>query len=209
MSFSRKSIYPLFESLALENRQVKNLPYHQLRFERSYRKLYGCPPPYALFSAIQGLSFPPSAQRYKLRIRYNHKEAVPEILAHQKRKIKTLLLVEQAQISYEVKWTDRGAINALYAQKGKADDVLICSQGKVRDSSYANILFLKEGQWYTPDTPLLPGTKRAQLLDQKTIKECPIQADALHQFEGFQLINALLDFDPADITPLSHIHTAP
>lgn len=209
MSSSKKSIYPLFESLALQNKQVKNLPYHQLRFERSYRRLYGCPPPYALISAIQGLTLPPSAQQYKLRIRYNHREAVPEILAYQGRKVKRLLLVEQADICYDLKWSDRSVLNSLYAQRGKADDVLICSQGMVRDSSYANILVLKEGQWYTPDSPLLPGTKRAQLLDQKKIIECPIQADDLHQFEGFQLINALLDFDPADVTPLRDILTAP
>ena len=209
MSSSRKSIYPLFESLALQNKQVKNLPYHQLRFERSYQKVYGCPPPFTLFSAIQGLSLPPSTQRFKLRIRYNHREAVPEILAYQSRSVKTLLLVDQPNISYDVKWSDRSSINALYAQKGKADDVLICSKGNVRDSSYANILFLKEGQWYTPDTPLLQGTKRAQLLDQKMIQECPIQVGELHQFDGFQLINALLDFDPANASPMSQIHTGP
>jgi 4-amino-4-deoxychorismate lyase len=209
MSSSKKFIYPLFESLALQGKQVKNLPYHQLRFERSYQHLYGSPPPYTLISALQGLPLPGSPQRYKLRIRYNHREAVPEIFAYKARKVKHLLLLEQPQISYALKWSDRSELNALYAQKGQADDVLICSQGKVRDSSYANILMLKDGQWFTPDSPLLPGTKRAQLLDQKLIRETSIRVSELDQFEGFQLINALLDFDPQEFTPISHIRTAP
>lgn len=205
MSFSKKSTFPLFESLALENGQIKNLNWHQWRFEQSYRALYGNPPPYLLSSALRGIHFPPAGQRYKLRIRYGRYRTQTQILAYTPKHPKTLQLVEIQDWSYPIKWSDREPLQACFEKREGADDILLHQNRVIRDSSYANIAFVKEGRWFTPDTPLLPGTKRAKLLSEGLLTERRITLSDLKEYEGFQLINALLVFDPDFAHPIEQI----
>ncbi|MGD1946112.1 MAG: aminotransferase class IV [Croceivirga sp.] len=100
---------------------------------------------------------------------------------------------------------EREPIHALYALKGNCDDVLIVKQGHITDSSYANIIFWDGKTWYTPSTYLLKGTKRSQLLHDGLIRETPIELNDLERYQGFQLINAMLDFNPRDVLPISNI----
>lgn len=46
---------------------------------------------------------------------------------------------------------------------------MIIRQGKVTDCSIGNLIFRQNNQWITPDKPLLEGTQRAKLLEQKKI----------------------------------------
>ena len=205
MNCFKRSTYPLFESLALEGRQIKNLFHHQRRFERSYRSVYHSPPPFRLSDAIKGISLPGGTKRYKVRIRYNRFGTQTEILEYWPRAIHSLQLIEDHKLDYHLKWTNRESLTELYSQKGSCDDILLCSHGCLQDSSYANIALLQKGQWYTPDSPLLPGTKRALLLDKGLLTERTIRVEELEKYEGFQLMNALLKFDPNHSVPVSRI----
>ena len=205
MNYCKKSIYPLFESLALEGRRILNLPYHQLRFEQSFKAFYGSPPTYDLISAVQQLPLPAGSARYKLRIRYNRFRTQAEILHYRPNHPKTLKLLEHPGINYGLKWANRSDLEKLYASKGNCDDILLCFKGFIQDCSYANIALLQAGRWFTPNTPLLPGTKRAQLLDAGLLEEREIHKQDLRHYEGFQLLNALLTFDPDFSEPTEHI----
>jgi 4-amino-4-deoxychorismate lyase len=44
------------------------------------------------------------------------------------------------------------------------DDIIIVRNGFVTDASYANLIFRKGDEWFTPATFLLAGTMRAFLL---------------------------------------------
>ncbi len=114
-------------------------------------------------------------------------------------------MVESFKLFYSDKWENRKKINELFAQKGNCDDVLIIKNGWVTDSSYANILFFDREQWWTPSTPLLAGTQRAKLLEEKRIFERPIRPSDLKKYQSFKLVNAMIPFDLAKIIPISHI----
>ncbi|HKK10550.1 MAG TPA: hypothetical protein VJ939_06905, partial [Bacteroidales bacterium] len=65
--------------------------------------------------------------------------------------------------------------------------------------------FMKAGKWYTPNTPLLPGTKRAYYLNKGILEEARITGENLKKFEGVCLINAFLDLDDTRLIPLEKI----
>ena len=96
-------------------------------------------------------------------------------------------------------------INALFLKREEADDVLIIKNGLVTDASYSNILFFDGKQIVTPSTPLLEGTCRARLLATNRIVEKSISVDELQNFESFQLVNALNDFDESRWIPIQNI----
>ena len=66
--------------------------------------------------------------------------------------------------------------------------------GAISDTPIANVAFLKEGLWYTPDTPLLEGTTRARLIDEKFLHVRRITPEDLPHYEGMAVMNALTGF---------------
>jgi 4-amino-4-deoxychorismate lyase len=66
------------------------------------------------------------------------------------------------------------------------------------------VVFTDGRQWFTPDTPLLPGTMRERLLGDGTIKAERITADTLDRFTHFRLINAMLGFD-SPLLPIDNL----
>ena len=111
------------------------------------------------------------------------------------KKISKLKLVQGDHLSYSLKYTDRHSLEALSLQKGACDDILIIKNGKITDTSYANIILFDGENWVTPDEPLLAGTCRQRLLDGKKIIEKSIRVEDLSGYTSFKLINAMLDFD--------------
>ena len=81
----------------------------------------------------------------------------------------------------------------LLKKKGDCSDILIVKNGFITDTSFSNIIFLKCGRWYTPNTPLLKGTKRAKLLDLGLINERSIRPEEMGNYEKVGLINAMLE----------------
>ena len=60
-----------------------------------------------------------------------------------------------------------------------------------------NVVFGDGSSWITPETFLLPGTKRAFLLSRGDIQECSVRAEDIGKFRFCSLINAMLD--PGDV----------
>ena len=95
---------------------------------------------------------------------------------------------------YHYKSTNRKELEALYVLRGNQDDILIVRNHFLTDTSIANVALEKEGAWYTPAAPLLKGTKRAWLLEQKLLRECDIPADDIYSYSRIALFNAMIDF---------------
>ena len=98
-------------------------------------------------------------------------------------------------IDYRYKWEDRLALQKHLEAKETCDDILVIKNKLVTDSSYANIVFKKRGEWLTPHQPLLHGTMRSKLLTMDKIHEAEICIDDIHTFESYKMINAMLRFD--------------
>ena len=204
MSSSTKSTYPLFESVCVLDGHILNAEYHQKRFLRSYRKFYWQFPVFELFNDIV---IPDEYQKgkVKLRIAYGKNNSYHSFEYYSAKKTESLKLVLDNTIDYDLKFTDRNQLDLLYQKRGECDDILIVRNGFVTDSYYANIVFWDGEHWFTPSSCLLEGTKRSQLLEEETIKEMPLQIQDLGKFEGFQLINAMLDFKSNSWLPIKNI----
>ena len=196
-------MYPLFESLCVQDGQLLHAQCHRLRFVKAYRHCYGHSNP---FDLLQGLNIPAEFAQgiVKLRIRYNHKDRNFHFEHYQTQKIESLQLVYTEELDYSFKYTERENLNALFSQKGKSDDVLIVKKGRITDSSYANVVFFDGNEWWTPNHPLLKGTCRARLLSQEIIKEILLEVNDLKNFKGLKLINAMRDMDQP-IIPIENL----
>ena len=103
------------------------------------------------------------------------------------------------------KSTDRSRLNALVAQKGNCDDIIIVKHGLLTDTSFTNLAIFDGKHWVTPRHPLLPGTKRAALLDKGMIQEADITLEDLRNANKVSLFNAMIDFGEIEIV-IEHVH---
>jgi len=187
-------MYPLFESIYIENGQIRNGLYHEFRFKNSYFEHFGDNPGYSLFDNLN-LPELDSSLKYKLRIDYNKTGTYRTISEYLNKIPNTLRLLQDNTIDYSLKYGNRNHLNDLYNQRAGADDVLIIKNGHITDATYSNIIFTDGAKIVTPSTPLLHGTCRERLITENKIQKAEIRKDNLHQYNSFQLINALNDFN--------------
>lgn len=200
-------MYPLFESVCIENGKIQNAHYHESRFKSSFYAFFGFEPNYSLFDKVV-LPRIDKSLKCKLRIEYNEIGTKWTISEYLNTIPSSLLLLKDDAIDYPLKYANRKNLNNLYQQKANFEDILIIKNGLITDATYSNILFTDGQKIITPSTPLLNGTCRTRLLSEKIITEAPIKADSIHLFESFQLINALNDFDKNRWKPIQNITTA-
>ena len=170
----------------------------------SLKQLWGKEEDIKLTEYLNLLEYPKTGI-YKCRIVYDHQSKVVEFLPYTFKAITSLKLVVDDTILYDHKYADRSRINQLMGKKEHCDDILIVKQGWVTDASYANIVFMREGCWYTPKRCLLKGTMRERLLQSGTIIEEEITISDIVNFEKFKLINAMLGFEGQECD-ISHIY---
>lgn len=187
-------MYPLFESLCVQDGIICHLKWHQDRFEKAHLHFYKTP---AAFKLVEGIEIPPefSNGKVKLRIHYNQKEKALHFENYQIKQINTVKLVHSVDLDYTYKYSSRIKLEALFGQRENCDEVLIVRDKSITDSSYANVVFFDGKNGWTPKAPLLKGTCRARLLATEIIKEKALKVKDLNKFLGFKLINALRDID--------------
>ena len=128
---------------------------------------------------------------FKVRITYDDTHFQIDYDKYSPRTIQSLKIVHTQDYDYTYKASDRSGLKSLYEQKGKCDDILIVKNGLVTDTYYTNVAFLQKGTWYTPKSPLLPGTMRQKLLDQGKIVKKDIPIDSIYKYSAVSLFNAL------------------
>jgi len=180
----------LLETVRIENFVPENLKFHQQRMDYAARKLWNnTAPDLAKFIEYQVL---PGPGVYKCRICYDQKQIMADFQKYTIRSVRSLKLIQADSLDYGFKYADRSSIEALFGQRGQADDVLFLRNGLITDTSYANVALLKDNQWYTPAKPLLNGTMRQFLLESGILKETDISSDQIMEFSTIRLINAMM-----------------
>ncbi len=188
----------LIESIKLLDGQFHNLFYHEQRMNRALKTLCGVHDHFDLEEFLLQVEKPKQGL-YKCRLVYDDQSREVEFVPYLPKVIRNLRIVEHDRISYEFKFKDRKLINRLYELRKDSDDILIIKRGYVTDSSYANIVFRRGKQWFTPWSALLKGTMRTKLLERNVINEEEIRVEDIKSFESFKLINAMLEFDSPEI----------
>lgn len=194
-----------FESIQLLNGELKNLGFHQERFERTRSETMGLKLHPQLSDAIlipEGLE----QSLLKCRVIYEQEIIRIEYEPQTVRKVRSLKLVYSDFIEYGFKYTDRSELEILFNQRGDCDDILVVKNGCITDSFYANVVFRDGERWITPDTPLLTGTMRASLLRKGLIGLSRITPEDLAGFQTLKLINAMNDLQQAPEIPIDSIY---
>lgn len=195
-------MYRFIESIRLNNGVVERLPYHQARVDRTFAQFFPDAAPLSLQDVVTQCPVP-AIGLHKLRLVYDTEWQDVRISFYQPRVISSLQLVH-AEVDYAFKFKDRSTLTKLLEQRGDAQEIIIVKDGKITDSSYANLAVRRKDQWVTPAEPLLPGTMRQFLLDQKILELEHITPADLSRYNEVKLINALLEFDAPPIS-VQHI----
>jgi len=146
---------------------------------------------------------------YKFRIEYDlENNFKTQIIPYAISELDDFELVIDNDINYSFKSADRTQLQKL-KDKSHADEVIIVKNNQITDTSYSNLLFLKNKIWFTPKSYLLNGVMRQNLLLSKKIKETEITLDNIKEFTHFQIINALNDFEDMIIYPIEKIINLP
>lgn len=192
------------ETIRLQDGKFHFLSYHQQRMDRT-RSHFDKEVLPLILSDYLSVSAKYSHGLYKVRVIYS--DTIHEVTyqAYTPRPVSTLRVINADHVEYAFKYLDRSAINALYAQKGESDDILMIKDGLLMDTSYANII-LSDGQyWYTPAQPLMMGTCRARLLESGEIIPADIYLDHLHEFKELRLINAMMNAEESPRVSVKNI----
>lgn len=184
------------ETIRIEKGRLRNIAYHDRRMNEVRREVWGVDRSVSLETYIDAS---PYEERTRCRVTYGRDVESVEFFPYQIRPVHSLQLVRGGQIEYRRKRADRSELNALFACRGEADDVLIVRGGSLTDTSIANIALGDGTGWYTPASPLLEGTQRACLLDAGMIRPLDIHADDLSRFQKIRLFNAMIDFGEIEI----------
>ena len=198
------SSHDLLETIRLTYGTPQNLSWHTDRLNRTRLELFNLTDPLDLESYLQRhvASFLPHVPLAKLRLIYND----TKILSHEAslytpRLIQTITLIE-ADIDYAYKYVDRITLDHLATRtEGEA---LITTEGYLRDTPIANIALRRHGIWYTPATPLLPGTTRARLITEGSLHPKDIHQNTLPDYDRFALMNAMIGFVELPISVFSN-----
>ena len=187
----------LLETISIVAGKVENIIYHNRRLNRSRKELYNLDKQIDLNDFIS----PPDARYYRCRVLYAREVESIEYIPYTTRHIQKILLVD-SEIEYGYKYADRTEIDHLLKMHEDCDDILIVKDGFVTDTTIANVAFLKNGIWYTPRTPLLEGTTRGRLIDNGFLSTQDINKNDIFDYDGFAIMNAMIDFKIININCL-------
>jgi 4-amino-4-deoxychorismate lyase len=196
----------LLETLCLENGQLRLLPYHTARIQRSRRALLQLTVPLNLQAALLPFLIHYPKGLYKCRVLYSRGIDEVHFSPYQRPQIRSLKKIYSNNITYDHKYEERAALRALYQQKEECDDILIIKDGWVTDTYIGNLLLFDGKQWLTPDKPLLRGVQRQYLLEQGFIRSVPVRENELESFQAFKFINALNPFEASAAMPIRRIY---
>jgi len=196
----------LFETIKCNDGVLFNLRYHQSRMNLARKLVFRSKEQ----TILEGTIEVPEEFRsglYRCRVSYGEEIEKIEFIKHQYRPVISLRLVEDNEIDYHLKYTNREKLNILFEKRGSCDDILIVKNGYITDSLTANVIFFDGKRWWTPDSPLLPGTQRARLIVEKKIFVTAVTPADLNKFHRAGLINAMQDLDQMPDIPVEKIIT--
>ena len=187
-------MFQFIESICCVNKELRNLDYHQARFDRTRSDNFNDIQPILLKEIIQ---FPTelSDEKYKVRIVYDREIQRIEFQPYQIKPINSIKLFEiDPKINYTYKYADRWFFEE-YIKETQTDDLVLVKSNYITDCTYSNIVFFDGENWFTPRAVLLKGTMRESLLNEEKIKEKNIKISDLANFQSFKRINAMMNLE--------------
>ena len=194
-------MYQFIETIKIKNGKFQNLSFHLQRMKNTIMDFFNID----FITNIDNLQIPEIYINdvVKCRIIYSSKIDSIEFLNYEIKKINKLKIIEDNNIEYDYKFLNRQRLEYLYNLRNDCDEIIISKNGLITDTSYSNIVLEKKGKYYTPNTPLLKGTKRDFYLKKKIIVPITISIDNLFEYENIRLINSMIDLEESPIIKIS------
>ncbi len=182
------------ETICLENGKAQHLPLHVARMERTARDHgFLCP----LIPDVEQLC-PDALKRGRVKCRFVYRSEIADLSysAYTSRLILSFSPVYLPEgYTYRYKKRDRAVLDYLRQICGADEPLLINGEGRLTDCSFANLALLRDGIWYTPDTPLLDGVQRQFLIQQQKLVPRAITLEDLPLYSQIRPINAMLPLE--------------
>ena len=192
------------ETIRITDGVMDNLFYHQERMLCTSTTVFGQPIDFELSKISISVEYRQGI--VKCRVLYDNRIQEISFQHYQFRTINSLRLVDGKDIVYSLKSEDRTGLNQLYSGRGGCDEILIVKDGLLTDTSFSNVVLQdSNGLFYTPDTFLLNGTRRQQLLHDGHIQETPIPIDDLKLYEWIYIINAMIRLEDKIRIPVTQV----
>ena len=190
------------ETICILHGEIQNRQCHEERMQRTASD-FGFKSP--SLPDVREL-LPAELKDTKVKCRILYYDSIEEISFEKyiPRKISSLKLME-AFVDYPLKFANREPFNDLLAKKGDCDEILITRDGFITDTSYSNVVFSQGEKYFTPESSLLNGTKRQNLIRQGIISERVIHRDSLPEYDHIHLVNAMLDIEDGVCLPVCNI----
>lgn len=185
------------ETICFEEGNACCLQEHEARMNATRRHFWPDEAPLQLASFVT-----PQSDKGRLRCRVvYHREIVSvNYYPYTPRPVHSLQCIDIGTGEYAYKYADRSMLDAWYAQRGEADDVLLLRNGLLTDTSIANVALWNGSEWHTPEKPLLAGTHRARLLQNGVLKPRLLRVEDLDSYETIVLFNAMLHFGEVQLS---------
>ncbi|QZT38816.1 aminotransferase class IV [Halosquirtibacter xylanolyticus] len=183
------------ETMSLSNGVVEYVESHQARLDRTMHHFY---PAYRidLLDVLSSVDLPKDGV-YRLTVAYAEKVVSIQWVPYQIRDIERFVCVEAGEIMYDFKYRNRDDFQRISALLGANEEAVIVQNGMVTDTTYTNLVFYRDGVWWTPKQCLLKGTQRQRLLDDGVIHETDIPVASLSHYTHFRIINAMMGWESA------------
>ncbi len=196
-------MHQFVETIRIESGKALNLPLHETRMNATRVHFAPHVAPISLQKWLDDA--PLSDERIKARVVYDVNGVCETTFqTYKRREIQWLRMVEDNDISYTFKSTDRHELDHLLALRDGCDEVLIVKNGLITDTSFTNVAFFDGHKWLTPAQPLLNGTMRRWLLQRGQLTEAQITPASLASFQRIMLFNAMIGAHELEL-PITHI----
>ncbi|MBK6546679.1 MAG: aminotransferase class IV [Saprospiraceae bacterium] len=197
-------MFRFFESIAILDNTPRNLYFHQLRVNKTFKYFYPGFEPFHLEYII----FNTQVNKYskaKLKFSYNETSYKINIIQYVAKVFNTFHLITDNSIEYKFKFIDRSLLDNHLKSYPINDQIMIIKNNLITDTQYSNLVFFDGYRWLTPKNPLLPGTMRASLLADWKIHEEIIELEHFANFHSFKLINAMNTLEESYEYPMDKI----
>ncbi|MBF0597605.1 aminotransferase class IV [Faecalibacter rhinopitheci] len=189
-------MFQFIETICLLDGKLRNLTYHQARFENTRVVHFPDAPFISLEEAIE-IPEDKKIGKFKVRVEYAKEITLIEIIPYQIKPIQKIALYHlDREITYGYKYADRWFFD-LYLKETQCDDLVLVRANYITDTTYTNLIFFDGVEWHTPTTSLLNGTMQASLIDEGKIKKKNLKIRDLSKYYSFKRINAMMNFEEA------------
>lgn len=189
------------ETISIVNKKPLNLCYHQERIQEVFDEKFPQKKAWEIAELIPNIS---EEGWIKLRFVYNDNSFNIELSPYHKKTIQKLIFIDIEHYEYSHKYEDRRFLYELLKLHPEYDEVIMVKNGLVTDATIGNIALEKNGKWYTPQYPLLNGTKRRKLLKEKILIPKNIKKEEIQEYDKIAIINAFLDLEESNILSVSN-----